>query len=131
MSKLKELWLRQGHKTYTFAGSIDLEFNKKIIVCGPNKPSKPDKAWDVTIEVQDIWAVFKAWEKNRIFRLHVEYTSKSNGKINLEVVDGKLIILDIIKDKKNLGMSGGYIMHGFSPDLNVKDDNEKEVVQFD
>ena len=124
MSRFKGLYLEQGNKKFTF-GYVELNFQKTL--------GKVD--WEVTIMVDEIWGVYKVWNKNQSFALKAEWTHKICGKTTLESISGDFIILDIDPNKKpyESGNGKGYTLHGFSPNLVVSGipNNERVKVQFD
>ena len=124
MSRFKSLYLQQGSKKFN-VGYVELEIQKTL--------GRSD--WEITLMVDDVWGIYKAWNKNQIFMLYAEWTLKSHGVTLSESISGTFIITDIGSDKKPFesGKGSGYPLHGVSPNLTVSGipDNERVKVMFD
>jgi hypothetical protein len=124
MSRFKGLHLEQGKQKFNL-GYVELEISKSI--------GKPN--WEVTIRAEDIWGIYKAYDKSPTFRLHAEWTSKSHGVIVHETIFGEFWIDRIDPNKTSTPTSPRklYTLHGYSPNLDVSGvpDNERVKVQFD
>ena len=124
MSRFKTLYLEQGNIKFSL-GYVELDISKTV--------GKPN--WEVTIRCEDIWGVWKAWDKNQTFVLYAEWSYKSHGIVYPESISGEFYILEINTNKTSTPTSPRklYTLSGVSPNLTVSGipDNERVKVMFD
>jgi hypothetical protein len=122
MSKLKKVYLKQGKEIFDDIESVDMMISTKAC--------SPAKKWCIELEMNDVWGLYKAWKKNPMFSLHIEYSSSMGGTQSLcETVTGEVMIVSIQIDKVS---KKPYSVIGYSDNLNFssKEQFVREKVQF-
>lgn len=122
MSKLKKIYLTQGKEIFKNIQSVDMDKSANIL---------SDK-WHIELEMDDIWGLYKAWKKNPIFSLHIEYSSFMGGTQSLcEIVTGEVTITSI-QTRIKISMNKQYTVIGYSSNLNFssKEQFVREKVEF-
>jgi hypothetical protein len=131
MSKFKRAYLQQGKQRYNLH-SVSLDITTRV---GNSPKYVNSPQWEVKLEIDinDVWGIYKAWEKNPIFDLLVEWTSKRD-KPEIEHMDGTIMILEIKEDKtRGATLPKVYFINAISSKLNLSTTAEFEPVkvQFD
>ena len=125
MSKLEKAYLTQGNNK--FESIVAVEMTTKRAMSLPKSIGCDE--WEIFLDMDDVWGLYKASQKNPIFELYIEYSSKENGKLLVETVCGKMRITDIASSRLP---HGPHSVRGISKDLKMssKEKFTREKVEF-
>lgn len=126
MSKLEKAYLTQGHKKFESIVAVELTIKKAMSMPKP----KGCDVWEIFLDMDDVWGLYKAWQKNTKFKLYVEYSAKEDKKPLLETICGEMEIVSIAPNKR---LNGPHSVKGFSRVMKMssKEKFVREKVQFD
>jgi hypothetical protein len=126
LSKLTKAYLLQGKQKFDSIIAVEMTIKKALSVPVPQGCD----IWEIFLDMDDVWGLYKAYKKNNNFILHIEYTVKENGKPLLETVHGDFQIVDIAYDVLPRGKP--HSVRGVSNNLIMSSKEEfiREKVQF-
>lgn len=126
VNKLTKAYLSQGNNKFESIVAVELAIKKSFSI---PKPLGCD-VWEIFLDMDDVWGLYKAWKKNPVFELYIEYSAKENEKTILETVCGKIQVTDIAPSKFP---HGPHSVRGVAKSLKMssKEAFVREKVQFD
>jgi hypothetical protein len=128
LSKLEKAYLSQGHKKFESIVAVEMTIKKAMSFPAPRGCDE----WEIFLDMDDVWGLYKVWQKDPIFQLYIEYSAKdANGKPLMETICGEVRVTDIASNSQS-STGRPHMVRGTSRALKMssKDKFIKEKVQF-
>lgn len=127
-SKLKKAYLTQHNNKYESIVAVELTIKKAMSM---PKPRGCD-VWEIFLDMDDVWGLYKAFQKNRMFNVYVEYTATdANGKPIVETITGEIEVTDIVCAPVPTGRPHSVKGRSTNLKFSTKEKFIREKVQFD